>query len=133
MSTVAVLGSSGQTGRRIVDRLTRDGHHVLTRDGHHVLAVSRRVGVDASPRVRTAIADLTRASESDLRELLSGVGAVVFAAVAADDRAQAHCRREVLADELGERAVRRGVKVRAGGRQRLPSPGTLAVPRRGSG
>jgi uncharacterized protein YbjT (DUF2867 family) len=72
VSTVAVFGSSGQTGLRIVDRLARDGQDVL--------AVGRRAGVGGSPRIRTAAADLTRASVGDLREVLSGVDAVVFAA-----------------------------------------------------
>ncbi|MBP2266188.1 uncharacterized protein YbjT (DUF2867 family) [Pseudarthrobacter sp. PvP004] len=72
MSTVAVFGSSGQTGRRVVDHLAREGHDVL--------AVSRRAAVGSSPQVRTAAADLTRASVSQLREILDGVEAVVFAA-----------------------------------------------------
>jgi len=72
VSTIAVFGATGQTGSRIVERLARDGHDVL--------AVSRRVGVGGSPRVRTAAADLARSSVSDLREVLSGVDAVVFAA-----------------------------------------------------
>jgi uncharacterized protein YbjT (DUF2867 family) len=72
VSTVAVFGATGQTGRRVVDRLARAGHDVL--------AVSRRPGGGRSPQIRTATADLTRATVSELREILNGVHAVVFAA-----------------------------------------------------
>lgn len=69
MSTIAVFGSTGQTGRRIVDRLARDGKDVL--------AISRRTGGSALG-VRTATADPSRTSMSDLRDALTGVDAVVF-------------------------------------------------------
>ncbi|MFJ6429800.1 NAD(P)H-binding protein [Microbacterium maritypicum] len=72
MSTVAVFGATGQTGRRVVDRLARAGHDVL--------AVSRRAGGGRSPQIRTATADLTRATVSELRKILNGVHSVVFAA-----------------------------------------------------
>lgn len=73
MTTVAVFGASGQTGRRIVD--------VLGKRGDEVVAVGRRPRpVAASPRVRSAVADLARATVAELEALLQGVDAVVFAA-----------------------------------------------------
>ncbi|UOQ57745.1 SDR family oxidoreductase [Leucobacter allii] len=72
MSTIAVFGSTGQTGHRIVDRLAHDGHDVL--------AISRRPTGGDSPRIRTAAADLTHTSVDELCEILSGIDAVVFAA-----------------------------------------------------
>ncbi|MCK2025084.1 NAD-dependent epimerase/dehydratase family protein [Microbacterium sp. SSW1-47] len=62
MSTIAVFGSTGQTGRRIVDRLARDGKDVL--------AISRRTGGSALG-VRTATADLTRTSNPPATESAS--------------------------------------------------------------
>ncbi len=71
MTTVAVFGSSGQTGRRVVERLLMEGHDVV--------AVSRR---DAPPRqgLRGARVDLSSASTDVLQAVLDGVDAVVFAA-----------------------------------------------------
>ena len=73
MSAIAVFGASGQTGRRIVERLARPGKDVL--------AISRRGGDDnGAPGVRSAVADLTRSRVSELEGLLDGVDTVVFAA-----------------------------------------------------
>lgn len=73
MSAIAVFGASGQTGRRIVERLAQHGNDVL--------AISRRPGGDnGAPDANSAVADLTRSSVSELERLLDGVHAVVFAA-----------------------------------------------------
>lgn len=72
MSAVAVFGATGQTGRRIVDRLASDGYGVL--------AISRRPGGASGHGIRNAVADLTRVGVDDLSDVLSGVDAVVFAA-----------------------------------------------------
>jgi uncharacterized protein YbjT (DUF2867 family) len=73
MSTIAVFGASGQTGRRVVERLARQGADVC--------AIGRRAGgADSVPGVRSAVADLTRSTVDELTRLLAGVDAVVFAA-----------------------------------------------------
>jgi len=71
MTTIAVFGASGQTGRRVVERLLAEGHDVL--------AISRR---DTPERqgLRSARVDLGSASTDHLRAVLDGVDAVVFAA-----------------------------------------------------
>ena len=71
MTTVAVFGASGQTGRRVVQRLLAEGHDVL--------ALSRRKTPEG-PRLRSARVDLSSASTDLLQVLLDGVDAVVFAA-----------------------------------------------------
>lgn len=72
MTVVAVFGATGQTGRRVVERLVRGGLDVV--------AIGRRPHVFDSSGVRSAVADLTRSSAADLEALLGGVDAVVFAA-----------------------------------------------------
>jgi len=73
VSTVAVFGASGQTGRRIVERLAQHGKNVL--------AIGRRASTEnAYPGVRSAVADLTRSTVSELEHTLEGVDTVVFAA-----------------------------------------------------
>lgn len=71
MTTVAVFGASGQTGRRVVERLLREGHDVL--------AVSRR-DTPTGQHLRSARVDLSSASTDLLQAVLDGVDAVVFAA-----------------------------------------------------
>lgn len=71
MTTIAVFGASGQTGRRVVERLLVDGHHVL--------ALSRR-GMPEREGLRSARVDLSSASTDTLQGVLDGVGGVVFAA-----------------------------------------------------
>lgn len=71
MTTIAVFGASGQTGRRVVERLLVDGHHVL--------ALSRR-GMPEREGLRRARVDLSSASTDTLQGVLDGVGGVVFAA-----------------------------------------------------
>jgi uncharacterized protein YbjT (DUF2867 family) len=71
MTTIAVFGASGQTGRRVVERLLVDGHHVL--------ALGRR-GTPERERLRSARVDLSSASTDTLQGVLDGVGGVVFAA-----------------------------------------------------
>lgn len=70
--TVAVFGASGQTGRRIVERLLREEEHA-------VLAITRR-GMPTGQRLRSAQVDLSSASTDLLQAVLDGVNAVVFAA-----------------------------------------------------
>lgn len=73
MSVVAVFGASGQTGRRIVERLAKQGKKVL--------AIGRGAGMEnANSGVRSAIADLALSTVSELEHLLKGVDMVVFAA-----------------------------------------------------
>ncbi|GAB3632407.1 SDR family oxidoreductase [Microbacterium shaanxiense] len=73
MSTVAVFGASGQTGRRIVERLAQQGKKVL--------AIGRRASIEnAYPGARSAVADLTQSTVSELEQLLTGADMVVFAA-----------------------------------------------------
>lgn len=73
MSSVTVFGAFGRTGRRIVERLAARGDDVT--------AVGRRTAAPGGPaNVRAAVADLTRASPSELSALLEGRDAVVFAA-----------------------------------------------------
>lgn len=71
MTTVAVFGASGQTGRRVVERLLTQGDHVL--------AISRR-GIPERARLRSARVDLGTATTDRLETILHGVDAVVFAA-----------------------------------------------------
>ncbi|MBA8815566.1 uncharacterized protein YbjT (DUF2867 family) [Microbacterium halimionae] len=71
MTTVAVFGASGQTGRRVVERLLREDCDVL--------AISRR-DTRTGQRLRSARVDLSSASTALLRGVLDGVDAVVFAA-----------------------------------------------------
>ena len=71
MTTIAVFGATGQTGRRVVERLLREGHEVL--------AVSRRE-VPRRQSLRSAQVDLSTASTDSLRAVLDGIDAVVFAA-----------------------------------------------------
>jgi uncharacterized protein YbjT (DUF2867 family) len=73
MTTVAVFGASGQTGRRIVDRLLADGKDVLAL--HRTPAPRGR-----NDRVRHEKLDLSAATTSDIAALLDGTDAVVFAA-----------------------------------------------------
>ena len=71
MTTIAVFGASGQTGRRVVQRLLREDHEVL--------AISRR---DTPERrgLRSVRIDLSSSSTDALQDVLDGVDAVVFAA-----------------------------------------------------
>ncbi|AWB91456.1 SDR family oxidoreductase [Aeromicrobium chenweiae] len=71
MTAVAVFGASGQTGRRVVERLLREGHDVL--------ALSRQ-DVPARQRLRSARVDLSSASTDLLSSVLERADAVVFAA-----------------------------------------------------
>jgi uncharacterized protein YbjT (DUF2867 family) len=79
-SVVAVFGASGQTGRRVVDRLVAGGRNVL--------ALGRSVDGrwSGTPRVRTAAVDLALAERTELVALLEGVDAVVFAAAGDPER-----------------------------------------------
>lgn len=71
MSAIAVFGASGQTGRRVVDRLLAKGHEVL--------AIGRR-STPQRQRLRSAQVDLATATTDQLEVVLDGVDAVVFAA-----------------------------------------------------
>jgi len=71
MTTTAVFGASGQTGRRVVQRLLADGQDVL--------AVGRRNSPERD-HLRSARADLSTATTVELETVLEGVDAVVFAA-----------------------------------------------------
>lgn len=101
--TVAVFGATGQTGRRIVERLAQQGDDVL--------AIGRRAdGGNGHPSVRSAVADLTRSSVIELEHLLEGVDAVVFAAAGDPIRVDRDGALRVI--EAAERArVRRFVLI----------------------
>ncbi|WP_166426664.1 SDR family oxidoreductase [Labedella populi] len=79
-SLVAVFGATGQTGRRVVDRLVAGGDRVLALarsvDGHGT----------GDTRVRGVTVDLEHADVSQLTRLLEGVDAVVFAAAGDPER-----------------------------------------------
>lgn len=77
MTTVAVFGASGQTGRRVVERLLKEGQDVL--------AVGRR-DTPERERLRSARVDLSSASTDVLHDVLDGVDAVVFAAAGDSQR-----------------------------------------------
>jgi uncharacterized protein YbjT (DUF2867 family) len=79
-SLVAVFGASGQTGRRVVDRLVASGRDVLALGR----SVDGRWG--GTPLVRTAMVDLVHAEPTELVRLLAGVDAVVFAAAGDPER-----------------------------------------------
>lgn len=67
MSTIAVVGASGRTGRAVADRLAESGHHVI--------AVSR--GAEPRPGVEARRADVR--DPAALRDALRGAEAVVIA------------------------------------------------------
>jgi uncharacterized protein YbjT (DUF2867 family) len=73
MTTTAVFGASGQTGRRIVD--------CLLAEGKDVLALNRSPAPHGQKdRVRHEQLDLSVATSNDIASLLHGTNAVVFAA-----------------------------------------------------
>jgi len=94
VTVVAVFGATGQTGRRVVERLVRGGVDVV--------AFGRRPHVFEASGVRTVVADLTRSSVADLEALLGGVDAVVFAA--AGDPVRVDRDGALRAIEAAERA-----------------------------
>lgn len=71
MTTVAVFGASGRTGRRVVERLLNEGHDVR--------ALSRR-NTPQRERLSSTRIDLSSASTDRLQLALDGVEAVVFVA-----------------------------------------------------
>lgn len=77
---VAVFGASGQTGRRVVDRLVEGEQDVL------VLGRSVEGRWSSTPRIRTWTIDLEHAQSTELVGLLAGVDAVVFAAAGDPER-----------------------------------------------
>ncbi|RWZ46227.1 NAD-dependent epimerase/dehydratase family protein [Labedella phragmitis] len=77
---VAVFGASGQTGRRVVDRLVEGGRDVIALGR----SVDGRWG--SAPHVRTSTVDLAHVESAELVELLEGVDAVVFAAAGDPER-----------------------------------------------
>lgn len=79
-NVVAVFGASGQTGRRVVDRLLEGGHEVLA------LARSVDDRSSGSTDIRSSRVDLAHASVTEITGLLDGVHAVVFAAAGDPER-----------------------------------------------
>jgi uncharacterized protein YbjT (DUF2867 family) len=93
---IAVFGASGQTGRRVVDRLVASERNVL--------AIGRSVDGrwGGTPRIRTAAVDLVHAEPAELVRLLAGVDAVVFAAAGDPERVDRDGAIRVI--EAAERA-----------------------------
>lgn len=71
MTMIAVFGASGQTGRRVVQRLLAEGQDVV--------AISRGSAPERE-HLRSARVDLSTATTDELRTVLEGVDSVVFAA-----------------------------------------------------